>query len=304
VLACLSRLYGDRGLLEGAGGALRGFSRLWSGDVLNDVVSGSAGTILALLALHEVGRLPDALDVAVQGALALCDRAGGDVASLWPGAETPMLGFSHGVAGVTCALLTLLGALRAHGHDAPVQRIRALADHALAYERERFDPVLRNWPILRLPEPGVSPDRITWCHGAPGVALGRTLALPLLDDAEVRREIEVALDTMLSRGLGDEPLLCHGDLGNLMVLTHVAASLGRPSLRDLALRHASRVMADLQRERTAPDAPLREAVPNLLTGLAGVGYGLLYQAYPDVVPLVLGLRPPPLGPLGGERSPP
>jgi lantibiotic modifying enzyme len=260
--------------------------------VQSDVVSGSAGTILALLAIHDVGHQPEALDAAVQGALALCERAGGAVASLWPGAETPMLGFSHGVAGVSCALLTLLGALGAHCHDAPVQRIRALADRALAYERERFDPVLRNWPILHLPEPGVSPDRITWCHGAPGVALGRTLALSFLDDAEVRREIEVAVDTTFSRGMGDEPLLCHGDLGNLMVLTHVATALGRPDWRDLTTRHASRVLVDLQHERTIPDAPMREAVPNLLTGLAGVGYGLLFQAYPDAVPLVLGLRVP------------
>ena len=292
MLACLSRLSRDPALLEGACLDLRGFSRLWPGDRQNDIIDGSAGTILALLAVHEIGRLPGALDEAVRGAEALCDRAGGDIESLWPREEPPLLGFSHGTAGIACALFALLGAMRTHGHDAPVRRIRALAERALAYERRHFDPAQRNWPILHRPG---SPARVAWCHGAPGVALGRTLALPFLDDAEVRREIEVAVDTTLTLGMGAEPTLCHGDLGNLMVVARAAAALGRPDWSALVAHHTSRILANLQRERTASGSPMREAVPNLLGGLAGVGHGLLYQAYPDVVPLVLGFAPPGAG---------
>lgn len=289
VLACLARLSRDPGLLEGASLGLRGFSRLWSDDRHNDIIAGAAGTVLALLTVHEIGRLPDALDEAVRGAEALCDRAGGAIESLWPRETPPLLGFSHGTAGVACALLSLLGAMRTHGHDAPVHRIRALADQALSYERRHFDPAQRNWPALGLP--GAS-SKVAWCHGAPGVALGRTLTLHFSDDTEVRREIEVAVDTTLSSGMGAEPILCHGDLGNLLVVTHAATALQRPDWSALAAHHTMRILANLQRERTAAARPLREATPTLLGGLAGVGHGLLYQACPDVVPPVLGLAPP------------
>ncbi|WP_437314675.1 type 2 lanthipeptide synthetase LanM family protein [Sorangium sp. So ce385] len=286
-LACLSRLLRDPGLLEGALDHLHGFSRLWPGDRRHDIVGGAAGTLLALLAVHEASRRPEALDAAVAGAEALCDRAGGDILSLGSPGEPPLLGFSHGAAGIAYALFALLGALRAHGHDAPVQRIRALADRALSYERGHFDPEQRNWPAFRAAR--ASSFKVAWCHGAPGVALGRTLALPLLDDAEVRREIEVAVETTLSRGMGESHVLCHGDLGNLMVVARAADALDRADWTAEVARHTARILAEIQRGGTILGRGLKDAVPNLLTGLAGVGYGLLYQAHPEAVPLVLGL---------------
>ena len=69
----------------------------------------------------------------------------------------------------------------------------------------------------------------------------------------------VALD-----GLVDVPDLCvHARQGLLAFLDLAAGGVGPFGF-----------LADLQRERTASGCPLREAAPNLLTGLAGVGQGL------------------------------
>ena len=57
-----------------------------------------------------------------------------------------------------------------------------------------------------------------WCHGAPGIGLGRLASLPCLGELEMRQEIAVALETTRAQGFGYNHSLCHGDLGNLDLL--------------------------------------------------------------------------------------
>jgi hypothetical protein len=51
------------------------------------------------------------------------------------------------------------------------------------------------------------------------VGLGRLAGLPHLDDATVREEIEIAVESTIEHGFGRSHCLCHGDLGNLEVVT-------------------------------------------------------------------------------------
>jgi lantibiotic modifying enzyme len=74
-----------------------------------------------------------------------------------------------------------------------------------------------------------------WCHGAPGIGLGRLAMLDRAGDSTMCGEIQAALMTTT-------------------------------------------------RQRTT--------APGLLTGLAGIGYGLLRIALPERVPSVLSLEPP------------
>jgi lantibiotic modifying enzyme len=72
-----------------------------------------------------------------------------------------------------------------------------------------------------------------WCHGAPGIGLGRLRLLRHLDDPTIRAEIEVALQSTLTAGFGYNHSLCHGDLGNLDL---VLEAPGRSILNDGAHR--------------------------------------------------------------------
>ena len=66
-----------------------------------------------------------------------------------------------------------------------------------------------------------------WCHGAPGVALGRLDSLRFLDDAAMREDIATAVDATLAGGFGKGHSLCHGDIGNLEILA-LAAEIRAP----------------------------------------------------------------------------
>jgi lantibiotic modifying enzyme len=58
----------------------------------------------------------------------------------------------------------------------------------------------------------------SWCHGAPGIGLARLGSLPILDTAEIRQEIAVAINTTQQFGLHNIDHLCCGNFGRMEVL--------------------------------------------------------------------------------------
>ena len=131
-----------------------------------------------------------------------------------------------------------------------------------------------------------------WCHGAPGVGLGRLAGLPYLDDASVRAEIETAVESTIENGFGRNHCLCHGDLGNLEVVTLAAERLGRPDWGERAGRIAGGILAGIREHGWLFGIPGRPEPPGLMVGLAGIGYGLLRLAAPERVPSVMILEGP------------
>jgi hypothetical protein len=178
------------------------------------------------------------------------------------------------------------------------ERFRTAALAAIAYERSLFSAEARNWPDLRDPEivgrgANGRPGFMTaWCHGAPGIGLARLRGLPHLDGAPARAEIEVALRTTLAHGFGTNHSLCHGDLGNLELLLQAGETLAEQRWRAEADRRAALVLDDIERRGWACGLPGRVESPGLMTGLAGIGYGLLRLAAPERVPSVLLLDAP------------
>ena len=255
-----------------------------------DVIYGAAGAILALLAVHRVtGRdsllpvLLACLDVVERTA---CPQADG-VAWPDPTCGRPLLGFAHGNAGIACGLAHL-GDLLGRAGDPSAARCAALAAAARRHERARFDPARGNWPDFRAPEEA-GRNLVAWCHGAPGVALSR-LAAGGPVDGETLAELEVGVATTLAFGRGRHTL-CHGDLGNLAIVAHLAERLGRADWREQV---DARMPALIDAIAAGPrlDSAFADAAPGLMTGLAGVGHGLLALAAPDRVPLALALEPP------------
>jgi lantibiotic modifying enzyme len=186
------------------------------------------------------------------------------------------------------------------------ERFRTAALAALAYERHLFSPEAGNWPDLRdLPRSGKRRDAgqsvfsTGWCHGAPGIGLARLRSLPHLDDATTRAEIDAALADTLAHGFGRDHSLCHGDLGNLELLLQASETLddtgsGPPArLRARASEIAASVLESIEREGWRCGNPTGVESPGLMTGLAGIGYGLLRLAEPARIPSVLVLAAPP-----------
>ncbi len=261
-------------------------------DEVFDLLGGSAGAVASLLALHRHRPHAGLLEIAVRCGERLLARSAMEERGFgWPPpselGRQPLTGFSHGTAGIAWALARL-------AHVSGDERFRGAARGALRYERSWFSPPHDNWPDLRENrETAAGPAYLhAWCHGAPGIGLGRLGTLPYLDDPEMIEEIRAAVRSTMAEGFGFNQSLCHGDLGNLELVREAGRVLGDAGLADEAGRLAARILTRIEEDGPRCGANVRTEVPGLMTGLAGIGYGLLRAAWPDRVPCVLLLETP------------
>ena len=135
------------------------------------------------------------------------------------------------------------------------------------------------------------PSGGTWCHGAAGIGLARLHTQRYFDDAAVGEEIEIALRTTAAHGLGGSHCLCHGGLGNLDLLLQASRTHRDARWTTLIEETAADALQDIDTCGYACGSPAAVETQGLMTGLAGIGYGLLRLAHPDAVPSVLVLEP-------------
>jgi type 2 lantibiotic biosynthesis protein LanM len=302
-LAHLGVLWHEPELLAFAVELTGGLPALIEKDDDLDLIGGSAGCIVALLCLDRCQPTPSLRRLAVQCGDHLLARARPMPQGVgWPTplpCPGPLTGFSHGAAGISWALLELVA-------WTGEERFRPAALGGIAYERGLFSPEVKNWPDLRFPEPpgagaaaGPKSYATAWCHGAPGIGLARLLCLPHLDDVLLRTEIEAACATTAADGFGRNHTLCHGDLGNLELLVEAARTLPDLPLPCRPEALAASILNSIESDGCLCGNATRIASPGLMTGLAGIGYGLLRLAEPTRVPSALTLAPPRNGPVDG-----
>jgi len=286
-LVHLGALWRDGELLEEARGAVDRLPALVERDECLDIVGGAAGCIGILLGLQRQAPSPAVLAVAKQcGERLLATARPADQGSGWLTAvakERPLSGFSHGAAGIAWALLRL-------SDVTGEERFRRAGLQGIAYERTLFSPEQGNWWDLRFGAQGTC--AAAWCHGAPGIGLSRLDLLGSLEDEIVRDEIRAAVAATVRFGFGDNHSLCHGDLGNLELLSSAARKFDDPALRTMVANVARAILDDVRVTGWRCGNPMRVESPGLMTGLAGIGYGLLRLADPERVPSILLLEPP------------
>jgi type 2 lantibiotic biosynthesis protein LanM len=295
-LTHLSALWEEPTLLREAEQVVERLPALIERDEFLDIIGGTAGCLGSLLSLYRYAPSARTLAVAHQCGERLLARAQfvrqgvGWLTRI--GESRPLTGFSHGAAGMAWAL----GELAALTGE---ERFRMTALAAIAYERSLFSPEEGNWPDLRdqetidrPPENGAEKFVVAWCHGAPGIGLARLQSLSYLGDKTTRAEIDAALKTTLAKGFGGNHSLCHGSLGNIELFLQAGEILGDPWCREQVSRLAAILLEGIQREGWRCGNPLGVESSGLMTGLAGIGYGLLRLAEPGRVPSVLVLAPP------------
>jgi len=290
LLSHLAVLWDEPDLLAEAHELVEALPRRIEQDQDLDIISGAAGCIAGLLNLYACSPTSRVLQVAVQAGDHLLTHArpmsqglGWDAPARGLG---PLAGFSHGAAGISWALLELA----AQTHQ---DRFRNAALGGLAYERSLFSAEAENWPDLRdANRAGESskppPFPVAWCHGAPGIGLAR-LSCRRFDVPEVDQEIEAALRTTLAKGFGANHCLCHGDLGNLELLLEAAQAWPESRWGEQAAGLATGILKSIRRDGWLCGSPIAVESPGLMTGIAGIGYGLLRCAEPASVPSILSL---------------
>ena len=254
-------------------------------DLALDVIGGVAGLIGPLLQNGS----ERALDCAVLcGDQLLQHQTEEGGWSLGGPDRHPLLGFSHGTAGYAAALVKV-------GQCLGEPRFIEAASRALAYERGRFDADQGNWPDYRSNNPDQPSTFMTsWCHGAPGIALGRVclFGTPLWD-ACCLDEMATALKTLIAFPLPMTDHICCGAMGNASVLRIVVEgpwSDALPAtLRTAAIERSSQLVnQSIARARLSggsfqcfgtTDSNL--LLPGCFTGLSGIGLALLDQVNRD-----------------------
>jgi type 2 lantibiotic biosynthesis protein LanM len=288
----LGVLWDDGELLARACTIASRVEMLVSEDDQLDIIGGAAGTIVVLLGLQQVAPSEAVLRAAIAcGDHLLRHAQPMECGIAWPCSKevlAPLTGFAHGAGGMAWAL----GALaRATGEA----RFAAGARQAIAYERSSFVPD-RGWPDLRKHE-GASSTRpsfeAAWCHGGPGIGLARLSLVEHEADEAARAEVLVALEMTRQELLAPDHSLCHGDLGNIELFVEAARVLDEPRLRAEVDHRAALLLESLHHDGPICGLPLDAEVPGLMTGISGIGYGLLRLAEPEHVPCVLLLSPPP-----------
>jgi lantibiotic modifying enzyme len=258
-------------------------------DRCPDVILGSAGSILGLLALADAFDDPALVMEAVANGEALIRRAtvtrhGWSWASPSRSHRRHLCGLSHGAAGIGWALAELFAATG----DEP---FRAGAIGAFAYERSWLDEHSGTWPDLRIggQRRGAahrisSPAVGTWCHGEGGIALTRMRAVEVLGAEDCAHDAELALETTRRNLAGTLPYetedltLCHGAAGSADVLLCAAAALGE------RWRHVGGLAGELgclalerygARGGEWPCGAARGTTPGLFRGLSGIAWWFL-----------------------------
>lgn len=148
-------------------------------------------------------------------------------------------------------------------------------------------------PGVPRPDPGLQGIGSSgWCVGLAGVAATRAADA---DEAEAAALIQLLAAQPLRRDLS----LCHGELGIAEALLALRAA-GHDAGAALRTR-AGLVIGAIDRFGTPCGTPGGVATPGLLTGLAGIGYGLLRLGFAERVPSVLLFEPTPLSGRAGRH---
>jgi len=212
--------------------------------------------------------------------------------------ERDPTGFSHGAAGIAWALLELYA-------ETGDPRFRHAAERGFAYERQWFSSEQENWPDFRTlanaaSGGGAANFAVAWCHGAPGIGLSRVRGYEILKDEELKHDAEAAIRTTTrilnhpGYGMQSDFTLCHGRGGNAELLIFAAEALGDAASRDNAEKVGRQGIEQFGRNDLPwpCGVPGGGETPNLMLGLAGIGYFYLRLYDPAAIRSILLTRPP------------
>ncbi len=295
-LCHLATLWRDTSLLDEAFSLVPHIESHVDKDTNQDIVGGCAGAIIALLTLNELMANERIVEVAKQCGLKLVSlshkQSDGIGWILESAGDKALAGMSHGVAGISYALIKLYKACG----DPLFMRT---AEDALSYERSLYSDKSKNWPDLR---EGSRPESSShcnghyymtaWCHGAPGIALTRLQMEKLIKDPHFEDEICAAISTTMKNGFLDNHCLCHGSLGNLDVLLEANRVLPSEGYYEQARHLALQIVQGQKETGWLSGYMFNLETPGFMVGLAGMGYQLLRVAYPEKVPSILSLGAP------------
>ena len=184
-------------------------------------------------------------------------------------------GYAHGSSGIEEALASVYEIY-------PSEEIREVLDKSHRFMKMMYNKERHDWKTVF----GKDSYSCAWCHGGPGILFSkmRQLREGLIPE-NVSEELMNSLSSMKERALGNNICYCHGDIGNLEMIRHIAKLLG-----DEGLERACRSTFEELVPRIPEYIEKRQLLSyGFMLGLSGIGYALLAAVSEDV-PSVLILE--------------
>lgn len=250
-------------------------------DDVYDLIGGSAGAILGLLALYDETGNEQVLERATAaGDVLLEKRIDVNGAKIWPtyGGQQPALnGAGHGISGIAFALYRLGGAV-----ERPLFKEAAL--ESLGFEEEQYSPSEQNWPDFRFDS-----HRPGWCAGRAGVGMSRLGMLEVDERDKLKRDLDRALRGLDHETLATEDQLCCGNFGRVEFLLRASTFREDGEYARRARELAAGVVrrADRDTGLSIPWQTDHWYSKSLFLGEPGIGYSLLRLAGADLPCLLL-----------------
>jgi lantibiotic modifying enzyme len=213
-----------------------------------DIIFGCAGLIGPLLRIGTT----KAIDLARMAGNRLVDRQDDDGGWIVPAlGKKALTGFSHGASGEAAALVKL-----------------AVATNYRPY----YDAAEKNWPDYRTSVAITEPQfMLSWCHGAPGIALARLcLRSTPLWDSNTAEDLELALTATTEAARGEDSLCC-GRFGRAAILRAAHERMGEELWLKAARHLEMQAMAQIANDGSYNFGD----VLGLFQGATGIGLELL-----------------------------
>lgn len=223
-------------------------------DLFPGYTEGEAGGLAAMIAICADHEVPAASRLAVRYADRLVAAVDAGVHNAGPSSPG---GFARGYQGVAWVLAQYAG---------PVDKYRDAALTAVDLDRQSGT----------VADPG-------WCSGDAGTALARLVTGAPAD-------LDSYLATAADRQVLADLSLCHGELGAVEPLVWLA-DRRHADAEVVRRRRAGLALASVRQYGPQCGTPRGVPSPGLLTGLAGIGYGLLRLGFSARVPSVLLMEP-------------
>ncbi|MBU5334611.1 type 2 lanthipeptide synthetase LanM family protein [Anaerocolumna aminovalerica] len=259
-------------------------------EVENDIIAGTAGTILTLLKMYDICRDEQYLKLAIKAGYVLVkngEKEGERIGWTLPGQPYSVSGLSHGFSGIALSLFKL-------AKVSGIQFFHDIGVEAILEENSMYKKQFGNWADRRVfkgksgEEIGNNP--VTWCHGAAGILLARIKMYPFINNKFrpiIEEDIQLAAETLNRQGGLKNQCLCHGQMGNLEIMDEY----GLFKKDDVIQAKANAIyQVILQSTENSWDCGLAEGYEHFgfMTGISGIGYSLLRKINNDL-PCILAL---------------
>ena len=260
-------------------------------DRLFDMISGNSGIVLVLINMYRKTKKPIYLQKAIQIAEQLIENMiteNGEVG--WKSEVVPevLAGFAHGNSGFIELFSRLYEVY-------PQTKYLDILSSLVEYENSLYSEKDNNWIDLRkfseVDQHKSQP--IAWCHGAAGILLSRlTLYNAIKNLGETAllqqaiKDISLAKNKLIEDGVHAGFCLCHGNMGNLLILKRYAEIFDDKQVRSICDSRFEQILKFLNEENILPTELYN---PGFMTGLSGIAYALLKYKMPKL-PLLIGVE--------------